>query len=72
MQEDTDLECGKYIGEVREENGILKKVFQGEVGKVSHNSKEMVEKRNIKKQIEEEYKKERIERLQKEINELNK
>ncbi len=74
LQENPEIPCGQYIGGVRKTERGYGKFFSVEVGKASHNSKQMI---NIRKRHREmienqrrkeiEYKKTQIKRLQDEL-----
>ena len=70
MQENTEIPCGKYIGEIKVENNTYKKVFDPRIGEMSHNSPKMVEKRARRKEMIEKMKQEKIARNQDQIAKL--
>ncbi len=79
LQETPELPCGKYIGGVMQKENGYGKFFSTVVGKASHNSHLMVERRQERrKMIEEqrqkaiENKKAQIEKLQKELESMEK
>lgn len=77
LEENPELPCGKYIGGIEEREGRYKKVFDPSVGRQSHYSNLMInrrkenrEKQEISKQQEIENRKKQIEKLQAEIDDL--
>lgn len=78
LKESPDIPCGKYVGGVRVIENKYRKYFDPQVGKVSHNSQEMKDKRtqyrealeSAKQQIINE-KQQKMARLQEEIDELS-
>lgn len=79
LQETPDTPCGKYVGGIRQrEDGSYGKVFKTNVGKASHNSQEMVAKRQrLQEQIRQRQeqvkadKRAEIARLQQELDDMD-
>lgn len=78
LKENPERPCGKYIGGVREQNGIYNKYFSATVGRAAHNDPFMVDRRaKLREKAEAdkaariEAKKQQMAKLQDEINELN-
>lgn len=77
LQENPDKPCGKYIGGVKEIDNRYRKFFNPEVGKASHNSEFMIDRRKQVREMEErgkqklrEDKKAQIQKLEEELREL--
>ena len=78
LQENPDIPCGIYVGEIiKTSENNYRKYFSNKVGMMSHNSGYMVNKRNEKRKAEEERKhqlraltEEKIKKLQEELEEL--
>ena len=71
LQDYPERPCGQYVGEISTEN--YGKVFNISIGKIAHNLPEMQNKRLEEKRIalKEKNRREKIAKLQGEINELN-
>lgn len=79
LEETPDLPCGKYIGGIEQKENQYKKVFDPSVGRMSHYSNLMVRRRQdfresqeIKRQRQIDSRRKEIERLEGEIEDLEK
>ncbi len=79
LQENSEQPCGNYVGGVRTINNGYRKVFDPIVGKMVHESLEMKQKREEDRERQEQQKqdniskrKSEIERLQREIEDMQK
>lgn len=52
LEEKTDFPCGNYIGGVRKVDNVYQRIFTREVGKYSHDSEYMINKRREHREIE--------------------
>ena len=52
LQENPENPCGKYVGSIEKSENTYKKVFDSNIGRISHNSPEMVAERKTKRENE--------------------
>lgn len=78
IKENPEMPCGKYIGGIKLIENQYKKYFDIQVGEISHNSSEMIDKRKkyrelqeIRRQQQIKMKREEMARLQSEIDDLS-
>lgn len=75
LEDTPEIPCGKYVGGIRQRGEIYEKFFNIELGKVSHNSPEMVEKRQKlneqRRQRQEQSKAEKLQQIAKLQEELD-
>lgn len=78
LKENPEVPCGKYIGGIRNNQNKYEKYFDQIAGQKSHNSNEMIDKRNkyrelqeIRRQQQIKMKREEMAKLQSEIDDLS-
>jgi len=78
MLDNPQTPCGKYVGGIALKNDRYTKIFNANIGEMSHNSPEMVAKRqrakekmNAQRENEIKMKQEKIKRLKSEIDEMS-
>ena len=75
LEDSPEMPCGKYVGGIKQKGNHYGKFFNEELGKASHNSPEMVEKRQRlneqRRQRQEQAKAQKMEQIAKLQQELN-
>lgn len=77
LQDNPEIPCGKYVGEITMGNKGYSKFFKTRLGQASHNSPEMVEERQIMNELKRKYqekvaaeKRAQIAQLQSELDDM--
>ena len=71
LKDNPERPCGKYVGSIQNIDGQYRKIFDPNLGQMSHNSPEMVDKRQKYQEMMQESRNRKIERKRNEINRIN-